>query len=109
MANAQSRAERLQSALDVLGESESAVLKGLAVALQQAQCVAQARPLAAQSEECQAFIKLSQNRLSRLEEERVAEQEALDAGVARLARIRQEVTRATELSPFRMGPTTLLW
>ena len=96
VANAQSRAERLQSALDALGESESAVAKGLVAALQQAQRAAQAKPLAAQFEECQAFIKRSQNRLSRLEEERVAEQEALDAGLARLAWIRQEMTSATK-------------
>ena len=86
----------MQSALDALGESVSAVAKGLTPALHQAQRGAQVRPLAAQFEECQAFIKRSQNRLSRLEEERVAEQEALDAGLARLARIRQEMTRATE-------------
>ena len=39
-------------------------MKGLVAAQQQAQRAAQARPLAAHFEECQAFIKRSQNMLS---------------------------------------------
>ena len=92
-----------------VAEWESAIAEGLVAALQQAQREVQTRPLAAQFEECQAFIKRSQNKLSRLEQERIAEQEALDAG---LARFQESVKRCSQqrmlfLSPFRTGPRTL--
>ena len=50
------------------------------------------RPLAAQVEECQAFIKRSQARSVRLEQEQVREQKELDAALARMVRFREEMT-----------------
>ena len=60
-------------------------------ALKEARHSAQKRPLAVQVEECRAFIKRSENRLTRLEEERVKEQEELDAALARMVRFRDEM------------------
>ena len=56
-AAARSRIERLERALAVLGEGDSAEIRGLQAALKEAgRRAAQDRPLAAQVEECQAFI-----------------------------------------------------
>ena len=62
-------------------------------ALNTARRAAQERPAAAQIEECQCFIKRSQTRLRRLEEERAAEQCQPDAAVARLNRLKEEIAR----------------
>ena len=45
---------------------------------------------AIQVEECQAFIQRSQNRLSRMEQDRIAEQKELDAAIV-LTRLREEI------------------
>ena len=66
-AEVRSRVDRLQSALAALGETESLEARGLQAALKEAERAAKERPLAIQVEECQAFIKRSQNRLARLE------------------------------------------
>ena len=99
--------ERLQSALEVLGESESAVAKRLRCS----KLAAQGRPLTAQFEECQAS-SVPRTGCPVWRKNGVAEQEALDAGLARLARIRQEMTGATEsATPVTIpnGAGTLLW
>ena len=74
-----SRVERLETALAVLGETVSTETRGLQAALKEARRAAQERPIAAEAEECQAFIKRSENRLVRLEEERVKERKEFDA------------------------------
>ena len=91
---AQTRVARLESVLSALGETDSAEARGLQTALKEAQRAAQERPFAVQAEECQAFIKRSQGRLVRLEEEWVREQAELDAALARMARFREELTQA---------------
>ena len=98
-AAARTRVDRLETALAALGETESAEARGLHAALKEAQRAAQERPLAAQVEECQAFIKRSQARLARLEQEQVREQKELDAALARMARFREEMTRAVPVVP----------
>ena len=93
LAAARTKVSRLERAIDALGDSESAEARWLGVALQEACRAAQERPLAVQVEECQAFIERSRNRLTRLEQERVAEQKELDAAVVRLTRLREEMVR----------------
>ena len=58
-AAARRRIERLQSALDAFGETESSEAWGLQAALKEAERTAKERPLVVQVEECQAFIKRS--------------------------------------------------
>ena len=84
---ARHRVERLENALQALGETESTLAQGLYAALQEARRAAQGRPLAVQLKESQAFIERSQNRLRQMEEERVLEKKALDEGLARLSRL----------------------
>ena len=92
-AAARSRVERLERALAILGEGDSAEIRGLQAALKEARRGAQDRPLAAQVEEGQAFIQRSQKRLERLQEEQVKEQQQLDTALARMARFREEMAR----------------
>ena len=80
--------------IEVLGEGDSMEVRGLQAALKEARRAAQDKPLAAQVEECQAFIQRSQRRLEKLEEERAKEQEELDAAQRRMARFREEMARA---------------
>ena len=63
------------------------------VCLQQARRAAQERLTAIQVEECQAFIQRSQNRLLKMEEERIAEQKELNAALVWLTRLREEMSR----------------
>ena len=102
-AAARSRVERLERAVAVLGEGDSAEIRGLQAALKEARRAAQDRPLAAQVEECQAFIQRSQRRLQRLQEEQVKEQQQLDTALERMARFREETTRTT--GPATVGVT----
>ena len=85
---ARSRVARLEQALKVLGEANSTKVRGLQAVLKEARRVAQDRPVAAQIEEWEAFIHRSWKRLDRLEEERLKEQQELDAALARIARVR---------------------
>ena len=62
-------------------------------------CSPGSRPLPVQVEECQAFIERSRNRLTRLEQERVAEQKELDAALVRLTRLREEMVRVPSPGP----------
>ena len=69
-AASRSLVERLERAVAVFGEGDSAEIRGLQAALKEARRAAQNLPLAAQVEECPAFIQCSQRRLQRLQEER---------------------------------------
>ena len=84
LAEARSKVQRLERAIEVLGDNDSAERQWLTSALEQARRAAQERPAAQQVEECQAFIQRSRNRLLRMEQERVAEQKELDAALVRL-------------------------
>ena len=99
LAAARTKVSRLERAIDALGDSESPEARWLGVALQEARRAAQERPLAVQVEECQAFIERSRNRLTRLEQERVAEQKELDAALVRLTRLREEMVRVPSPGP----------
>ena len=98
---ARSRVERLERAVAFLGEGDSAEIRGLQTALKEA-CRAD-RPLAAQVEECQAFIQRSQRRLQRLQEEQVKEQQQLDTALERMARFREEMLPGRTPHPHSPG------
>ena len=102
-AAARSRIERLQSALDALGDTESTEVRGLQAALKEAERSAKERPFAIQVEECQAFIKRSQNRIVRLEEQRVREQQ--DAAMGCMAKLQEEMANSIPVVPTVPGPT----
>ena len=99
----QGNPDEVQAAMAVLGEGDSAKIRGLQAALKEARRAAQDRLLAAQVEECQAFIQRSQRRLQRLQEEQVKEQQQLDTALERMARFREEMTRTT--GPATVGVT----
>ena len=88
----------MEEALKILGEGDSIEVRGLQAALKETRRVAQDRPVAAQIEECEAFIHRSRKRLDRLEEERVKEQQDLDAALAQMARLREEMARAAPVA-----------
>ena len=60
---------------------------------------AQERLLAIQVEECQAFIQRPRNRLTRMEQERAAEQKELDAAQVLLTRLREEMMSVSSPGP----------
>ena len=105
-AAARARVTRLEEALKVLGEDDSTEVRGLQAALQEARRAAQDRPMAAQIEECQAFIERSQRRLARLEEEQTKEKEQLDAAQRRMARFREEMARTVPPTTPPVSETT---
>ena len=90
---ARQRVECLESVLTALGESESAEAWNLNTVLKEARRGAQGRPQVVQVTESQGFIQRSQNRLRQMEEERVAEQQAMDVALARLSRLREEMAK----------------
>ena len=100
---ARSRVERLERAMVVLGEGDSAEIRGLQAALKEVGRAAQDRTLVAQVEECQAFIQRSQRRVQSLQEEQVKEQQQLDTALERMVRFREEMTRTT--GPATVGVT----
>ena len=67
---------------------------------------AKERFLVVQVEECQAFIKRSQNRLVWLEEQRVRQQEELDAAMGRMAKLQEEMAKSIPIPPTTPGPHT---
>ena len=99
LAAARNKVQRLERAIEVLGDNDSAEARWLTSALQEARRAAQERPTAIQVEECQAFIQRSQNRLVKMEEERIAEQKELDAALVRLTRLREEMSRVPAPGP----------
>ena len=90
MAAARTKVQRLERAIEALGDNESTETKWLVSALKEARRAAQERPTAVQVEECQAFIQRSQNRLLRTEQHRIAEQKELDAAMLQLTRLRRD-------------------
>ena len=105
MAAARTKVQRLQSAIDALGDSESAEAQWLGAALEEARRAAQERPVAIQVEECQAFLQRSRNRLARSEQEVAAEQKAMEAAQVRLTRLREEMMRAPSPLPTQPAAT----
>ena len=99
LAAARNKVQRLERAIEVLGDNDSVEARWLTSALQEARRAAQERPTAIQVEECQAFIQRSQNRLLKMEQERVAEQKELDAALVRLTRLREEMSRVPAPGP----------
>ena len=104
-AAARSRVERLEKAVAVLGDGNSEELVWLQAALKDARRAAQDRPLAAQMEECEAFIQRSQKRLQRLKEQQIAEQQQLDIALGRMARFREEMSRTASCVTGAADPT----
>ena len=95
----------MESAIEVLGDSESVEARWLGSALQEARRAAQERPLAIQVEECQVFIQRSRNRLTPMEQERAAEQKDLDAAQVRLTRLREDMMRPSSPRPTQPAAT----
>ena len=60
------------------------------------------------SRRCQAFIQRSRNGLTRMEQERAAEQKELDAAQVRLTRLREEMMRASSPAPTQLAATPVL-
>ena len=106
LAAARTKVQRLERAIEALGDSESAEARWLTSALVEARRAAQERPTAIQVEERQAYIQRSRYRLLRMEQERVVEQKELSAAVARLTRLREEISRVLAPGPTQPATTT---
>ena len=86
-----------------IGRTESLEARGFQAALKEAERAAKERPLAIQVEECQAFIKRSQNRL----EERAKEQQELDVAMGRMAKFREQPATSSATQPVNIPD--LVW
>ena len=70
--------------------------RGLKAALKRAQVASREAPLAVQDKECESFIERARNRITKLDEERVAEVAELEKAESRLVRLKlQDKSRTT--------------
>ena len=86
-AEAVAKVERLQRALDALGDLGGPEVDAIKKALKKAQEVARERPIAEQVKECKDFIERSTRRVNKLKAELESETRLLEEGRARLARL----------------------
>ena len=96
---ARAREQRLETALAALGEPDSVEARALQSASKSAPRASEEKPVDVQVKECEAFIGRSQNKLANLEQERVKEQEMLDAATARLTRLRELASVGVPMQP----------
>ena len=92
LAAARARVSRLETALEVLGESDSTEVRTLREVLKQARHSAQEQPISAQIKDTEEFIARSTNRLQVLATKRSEEEQLLENATARLARLRELAT-----------------
>ena len=86
-AEAVAKVERLQRALDALGDLGGPEVDAIKKALKKAQEVARERPIAELVKECKDFIERSTRRVNRLKAELESETGLLEEGRVRLARL----------------------
>ena len=83
------KVDRLEKAVEALGDYDGPELAGLKQALKKARELAQELPIDVQITQCKEFIERSEKRLAKMEAERIAEKKLLEEGRARLARLEQ--------------------
>ena len=81
------KVDRLEKAVEALGDHDGPELAGLKQALKKARELAQELPIDVQITQCKEFIERSEKRLAKIEAERIAETKLLEEGRARLVRL----------------------
>ena len=87
----QQRVQRLEAALQTLGDEDTPEVKSLQDALKKAKVAAQGIPVGVHLEECQKFVARCEKRIAALDVERSRELERLEEGKSNLERLRQIV------------------
>ena len=108
LVHARSKVSSLEAALTAMGSHQGPEVDALRSALQKAKQAAQERPLKVQLAQTDAFVERSRLRIKKLEEEREAEVELLNAAVQRQARLREQVAAEaamTVTSPVTTNPS----
>ena len=108
LVHARSKVSSLEAALTAMGCHQGPEVDALRSALQKAKQAAQERPLKVQLAQTDAFVERSRLRIKKLEEEREAEVELLNAAVQRQARLREQVAAEaamTVTSPVTTNPS----
>ena len=106
--HARSKVSSLEAALTAMGSHQGPEVDALRSALQKAKQAAQERPLKVQLAQTDAFVERSRLRIKKLEEEREAELELLNAALQRQARLREQVAAEppmTVTSPVTTNPS----
>ena len=83
------KVDRLEKAVEALGDYDGPELAGLKQALKKARELAQELPIDVQITQCKEFIERSEKRFAKMEAERIAEKKLLEEGRARLVRLEQ--------------------
>ena len=86
------KVDRLEKAVEALGDYDGPELAGLKQALKKARELAQELPIDVQITQCKEFIERSEKRLAKMEAERIAETKVLEEGRARLFRLEQALS-----------------
>ena len=106
-AEAVAKVERLQRALNALGDLGGPEVEAIKKALKKAQEVARERPIAELVKECKDFIERSTGRVNKLKAELGFETGLLEEGRVRLARLNAQATPVGEPVAGR-GPSSTL-
>ena len=99
---AQERVQKLERALEVLGEDSGPELQVLQNSWKKAKVAAQSVPVGVQLEQSLKFVERSEKRLRVLDEERAKEARLLEEAQQRVARSRSELAAK---SPHNLPPT----
>ena len=91
---ARDKVVRLEKAIEAMGDSTGAEVEVLKAALKRAQVASREAPLAVQVKECESFIERARNRITKLDEERVAEVAELEKAESRLVRLKLQTSLA---------------
>ena len=106
--HARSKVLSLEAALTAMGSHQGPEVDALRSALSKAKQAAQERPLKVQLAQTDAFVERSRQRIKKLEEERDAEVELLNAALQRQARLQEQVAAepaTTEVNPVTTNPS----
>ena len=100
---ARDKVARLEKAIEAMGDSTGAEVEILKTAEKRAQAASREAPPAVQVQECESFIARARHRITKLDEERVAEVAELEKAETRLARLKLQ-TGPVPPPPFGGSP-----
>ena len=98
------RVQKLERALEVLGEDSGPEFQVLQNSLKKAKAAAQGVPVGVQLEQILKFVERSEKRLRVLDEERAKEARLLEEAQQRVARLRSELAAGPQHPPPTVPP-----
>ena len=101
---ARERVQKLERALEVLGEDSGPEFQVLQNSLKKAKAAAQSVPVGVQLEQTLKFVERSEKRLRVLDEERAKEARLLEEAQQRVARLRSELAAGPQHPPPTVPP-----